>query len=143
MRKHFAWSARFRWALVLIIAVAGFLVPAVSAQAGEGGPKLTVLTRNIYQGTDLTNVVTATTFPGFVAAVTQDWGNVVATDFPARARALAAEVRQVRPDVIGLQEVSLWRDQLVSDTVTGAPAPNATADDACCVHCSAVASDST
>ena len=126
MRKHFAWSARFRWALFLIIAVAGVLVPAVSAQAGEGGPKLTVLTRNIYQGTDLTNVVTATTFPGFVAAVTQDWGNVVATDFPARARALAADVRRVRPDVIGLQEVSLWRDQLVSDAVTGAPAPNAT-----------------
>ncbi|MPY77374.1 MAG: hypothetical protein GEV04_02555 [Actinophytocola sp.] len=37
----------------------------------------------------------------------------------ARAAALADEIAATEPDVIRLQEVSLWRQQLVSDAVTG------------------------
>lgn len=126
MSNRFAFWAHGRWVLAVIVAVTAVLLPAATAHASEDGPRLTVLTRNLYQGTDLTNTVTATTFPQFVAAVSQDWANVVATDFPTRATALAGEVRRAHPDVIGLQEVALWRDQLVSDTVTGTAAPNAT-----------------
>ena len=41
--------------------------------------------------------------------------NVLATNFPVRARALAAEVDRAQPDVLGLQEVTLWRDQSPAD----------------------------
>ena len=39
--------------------------------------------------------------------------------------ALATEIEQTKPAVIGLQEATLWRDQLVSDVVTGTTTPNA------------------
>jgi endonuclease/exonuclease/phosphatase family metal-dependent hydrolase len=114
------------WVVVLVAMVASLLPPsaavAVAVAQSNGGPKLTVMTRNLYLGTDLTDNVLAATPAQLVAAVTADWSRVVASDFPTRAGALADEVREVRPDVIGLQEVTLWRDQLVSDAPT---APNA------------------
>lgn len=112
---------RCRWGVVLVAMVASLLVPSSATAESNGGPKLTVMTRNLYLGTDLTDNVLAETPAQLVAAVTIDWGHVVDTDFPTRAGALAAEVRATRPDVIGLQEVTLWRDQFVSD-LTG---PNA------------------
>ena len=41
------------------------------------------------------------------------WSSVQATNFPARAKVIAAGIAAQNPDVIGLQEVSIWR--------TGAP----------------------
>ena len=84
------------------------------------------MTRNLYLGTGLDNTLAASDFAKFVQAVSQDWAHVVATDFPTRAKALAAEILRAKPDVVGLQEVSLWRDQAVSDIVTGTTGPNAT-----------------
>lgn len=37
------------------------------------------------------------------------WDEVNKTDFPFRSKLLAAEVERTRPDLIGLQEVALWR----------------------------------
>jgi endonuclease/exonuclease/phosphatase family metal-dependent hydrolase len=124
MQSTASW--RRRSLLAVVLAVLAGLLPTGVAQGAEGGPKLTVMTRNLYLGTGLDNVVTAGSFPAFVSAVTQDWANVVATDFPARADALAGEIAGARPDFVGLQEVSLWRDQVGSDIVLGHTAPNAT-----------------
>jgi endonuclease/exonuclease/phosphatase family metal-dependent hydrolase len=40
-----------------------------------------------------------------VAAATALWGQVQATDFPERAEALAAEIDEARPHVVGIQEI--------------------------------------
>ena len=48
------------------------------------------MTRNLYLGTALDNVVAASNPQELVQAVSQDWAHVVATDFPTRAKALAA-----------------------------------------------------
>jgi endonuclease/exonuclease/phosphatase family metal-dependent hydrolase len=104
--------------------VAGSLVSPPASYAA--GPKLTAMTRNLYLGSALDNAAGASSFAEFVQAVSQDWAHVVAMDFPTRAKALAAEILRAKPDVVGLQEVSLWRDQDVSDSVTGTTAPNAT-----------------
>jgi endonuclease/exonuclease/phosphatase family metal-dependent hydrolase len=118
--------SRFAGLLAAVVTTLAVLVPAGAAQASDGGPKLTVMTRNLYLGTGLTEIVSAPDQATFIGAVTQAWANVVATDFPSRADALAEEVRRTRPDVIGLQEVTLWRDQTPADTVAGVTTPNAT-----------------
>jgi hypothetical protein len=37
--------------------------------------------------------------------VAEAWATLLATDFPARARAMADEIARTRPHLVGLQEV--------------------------------------
>jgi endonuclease/exonuclease/phosphatase family metal-dependent hydrolase len=92
--------------------------------------KLTVMTRNLYLGADLLPVVdvllAGTVDPiAFVDATTTVWNAVQANDFAARAEVLADEILAHLPDVIGLQEASLWRTQTPGDS-TGARTPATT-----------------
>ncbi len=79
--------------------------PAAASQA-QGGPPVTVMTRNLYLGSELGGLFAAEGEEGLVAAASQVWANVLASDFPGRAEVLAAEVAEHRPLLIGLQEVS-------------------------------------
>jgi endonuclease/exonuclease/phosphatase family metal-dependent hydrolase len=127
MSRGQALSARNR-GLLVVLAVVAALLPAWPAGAVAGPARtLTVMTRNLYVGTGLDNTVTATSPDAFIGAVTKDWANTVITDFPTRADALADEIVSANADVVGLQEVALWRSQTPSDLVTGATTgPNAT-----------------
>jgi endonuclease/exonuclease/phosphatase family metal-dependent hydrolase len=79
------------------------------------GKPLTVMTRNLYLGADLTRATAVLGLPedqqarAFVAANSTIRAIVDQTNFPLRAKQLAREVQQRRPDLIGLQEVALWR----------------------------------
>jgi endonuclease/exonuclease/phosphatase family metal-dependent hydrolase len=105
-------------------AVLAALLPSCTA-AAEADPSITVMTQNLYVGAPLNAAFAATSWPELVAAGSRAWTDLLASDFPTRARALADEIARARPDVVGLQEVTLWRDQTPSD-VTTEPAPNAT-----------------
>ena len=70
---------------------------------------LTVMTRNLYLGADLTPVLLARTAREYSTAVQDAFAQILATDFPSRARLLAAEIDAAQPDLVGLQEVALWR----------------------------------
>jgi endonuclease/exonuclease/phosphatase family metal-dependent hydrolase len=109
---------------VVVVAVLAAL-PACSAAVTGPAATLTVMTRNLYLGTGLDNLVGVSSLPELVAAVDEDWANVLANDFPTRAAALAEEIAAARPDVVGLQEVTLWRDQTPGDIQTH-PGPDAT-----------------
>jgi endonuclease/exonuclease/phosphatase family metal-dependent hydrolase len=85
---------------------------STSSEAPRGrshGPRLAVMTRNIYLGADILAIAQAPTPEAVVAATTEFWAKVQMTDFPARAKVLAEEIEEARPDVIGLQEVTLYR----------------------------------
>jgi endonuclease/exonuclease/phosphatase family metal-dependent hydrolase len=110
--------------LLAVVAVLAATLSACVAVA-SGNPQFTVMTRNLYLGTGLNDTLGASSWPQLVAAGSHDWANVLTNDFPTRAGALAEEIEQARPDVVGLQEVTLWRDQTPSDVATH-PSPDAT-----------------
>jgi hypothetical protein len=74
------------------------------------------MTYNIYQGSRLQDVFGSTTQPQLGKAVATDFGHVIANNFPERALAIASEVAATNPDLIGLQQVPLWRKTPISST---------------------------
>lgn len=83
---------------------------------------LPVLSRNLYLGADLGGVIAAPSLPAFVAATTAVWMQVQANDYHARVEALADEIADERPALVGLQEAYLWRIQSPGDAL-GARTP--------------------
>jgi hypothetical protein len=98
-------------ALVTSAAVAG----AAPFARAEKAPTATVMTRNLYLGSDLNPIATAASPAEVEALAAQKWEAVVASDFPARARAIAREIDRAEPLLIGLQEAMLYRSQEPAD----------------------------
>jgi endonuclease/exonuclease/phosphatase family metal-dependent hydrolase len=109
------------FAIALVLAALG--APA-AAQAGSGQLQLTAMTYNLFQGSELTDAIAATTPAQLLAAVATDYGQVQATNFPERAQAIAAQAESAKPDLIGVQEAALWQTGAPSATY---PPPAATA----------------
>ena len=82
---------------------------------------LTVLSRNLYLGADLTPVMGASAPEQIPSRVGEAWNRIVLNDFRGRADAIAREVQSTRPDVIGLQEVAKFRIQNPGDYLAGNP----------------------
>jgi len=74
---------------------------APAARARE----ITVMTRNLYLGADLAPVITAQTKEAFEAAAQKALAQIAASNFPERAVALAKEIAERKPHLVGLQEV--------------------------------------
>ena len=121
-----------RRALLAVTLCAGAVgvVPAAAEATGSSNLALPkVMTRNLYLGADLNPAIAAirqcqgdpTAVPpvpplpaaqcqGLLLATNQGiWNQVVATNFPARAKKLAKEIDDDDPYVVALQEVALWR----------------------------------
>jgi Endonuclease/Exonuclease/phosphatase family len=92
------------------------LQPAPSFANLKQGQNLTVMTYNIYQGSELQDAFRSTTNSQLVKAVASDFGHVISNNFSERAVAIASEVAATNPDLIGLQEVALWRTTPISST---------------------------
>jgi endonuclease/exonuclease/phosphatase family metal-dependent hydrolase len=99
-----------RGALLLALA-AGMIVAAAPAAAQAAPPpgKVKVMSRNVYLGASLTEALQAGTPTELAFAAQGIWNDVATTDFPNRAKLLAKEIRDAKPDLVGLQEVALWR----------------------------------
>ena len=107
-----------RWkTLAVIVAAAVLAAPAAQAHGSHHAGKraITVMTRNLYLGTDLNPIFGAPNQLALFAAVGTGWAQVQANDFPARAQAIADEISSTRPDLIGLQEAMLYRTQTPPD----------------------------
>lgn len=89
------------------------LVSGGSAGAEPGDVK--VMTRNVYLGADLTGATQAPDLPTLFAEAGEILRDVDATNFPARSRPLAREILDAKPDLVGLQEVALWRVDTTPD----------------------------
>ncbi|MGH8571986.1 MAG: endonuclease/exonuclease/phosphatase family protein, partial [Gammaproteobacteria bacterium] len=88
------------------------LAPAALAEAAKRKKPVdvTVMTRNIYLGGNIFHPIGSADLAEFERKAGELWAEVQGTDFVGtRARLLAREVKRTRPDLIGLQEVALWR----------------------------------
>ena len=89
--------------------------------ASAPGKPITVMTRNLYLGGDINRPITAALTAQALGGGTPEILVALAngtevtraivddTDFNVRARLLAAEIKRTSPDLLGLQEVALWR----------------------------------
>jgi hypothetical protein len=104
-----------------------------SAEAEPPGKPVTVMSRNIYLGADINRpVVAATTAEAegksaqeivfALARATHVTREIVDdTNFPVRAELLADEIARTKPDLVGLQEVALWRSGPLQLGAVGVP----------------------
>lgn len=103
-------------AMATIAAIAG----AAPLARADKPTTVTVMTRNLYLGSDLTPIASAGSVDEVEAMAAQKWEEIVASNFPARAKAIAREIDRARPLLIGLQEAMLYRSQEPADGPTTA-----------------------
>jgi len=91
-------------------------IPVIPVHAEEPY-RITVMSRNIYLGADVG--VALELIPNFPKAAQFMWDQVKKTDFATRAPKLARESAQDRPEIIGVQEATIWycKKDLFSDKV--------------------------
>jgi endonuclease/exonuclease/phosphatase family metal-dependent hydrolase len=91
----------------VVALVAASAPPVAAVPPAHAGRQATVMTYNLYLGANLQPLFAAT--PATVAGLAQDvWDHVEQVDFPLRAQAIARQIDEFDPGVIGLQEVALW-----------------------------------
>ncbi|HYN55733.1 MAG TPA: endonuclease/exonuclease/phosphatase family protein, partial [Motilibacterales bacterium] len=103
-----------------ITATAGLLISMTSAPVALAAPApargagaadetagtVTIMGRNLYLGANTD--VALDLLPDARAAMQSMWDQVAATDFDARVGLLAGEAAAAKPEVIGLQEATIW-----------------------------------
>jgi endonuclease/exonuclease/phosphatase family metal-dependent hydrolase len=109
-----------RWAISILVMVTWFgtASPARGQIDDDGTERVVrVLTRNVYHGVnaEIFAVPSATSQLDLLKKVAAVYQGYLARNFPERATALAAEIDERRPDLIGLQEAILVRTQAPMD----------------------------
>jgi endonuclease/exonuclease/phosphatase family metal-dependent hydrolase len=123
-----------------VVAVVLVLSPlSVPAHSAPPGKPVTVMSRNLYLGADIQRPVNAAVAAQLAGGTPQEIVVALAnathvsraivdqTNFPVRSKLLAAEIAETSPDLVGLQEVALWRSGLLHLQQVGVP--NATTVD--------------
>jgi len=123
----FAMTSRNSLALgiALVAAAAAGCKDDDGGLVGPGTP-ISVFTHNLYLGSDITPLALLTSPDTLPDATATLWANVQASNFPERAKVLAAQIVAAAPDLVALQEVTLYRRQVPSDHTPGDGTANAT-----------------
>ena len=112
-RPHSPWRVALAAAALIAVSAAS---PAVAAPRAPDTPSAVVLgvqTYNMDFGADLQPLFTAS---NPVVAASLIWAEMQASDIPARAQAVAKQITAEQPDLVGLQEVSIWASAPASFT---------------------------
>lgn len=107
---------------LLASSLAVFAAPASAEQPHPfaGDRQLTVMTRNLYLGTDLRPIFSAPTPFALFAAAGAGYAQVEANRPAERMAAIADEIAAAQPDVVAIQEAAIFRTDVPPD---GAASP--------------------
>ena len=100
---------------MFVCAAAAVLCSPAAAQAAAKAPTVTVMTRNLFLGADLSPAINAPTIAEAIDGAGTVWNELQSTKFAERVIPLAREIKASKADLVGLQEVALWRKQTPSD----------------------------
>ena len=103
-------------------ASAGAAIARADRLPSAGARGLTVMTRNLFLGGDIFGVAAPSPTP-LPLRVTQFWQVVLASNFPERAGAIAQEIADASPHLVGLQEVPIYRVDPLGDAIAGGTHP--------------------
>src|SRR3954468_24765799 len=126
MKTIQALKTRF---IVLIVSFSALTTAAWAQGPDIGGKRdLDVATFNLYVGADFTPLLALDPsdpayFNKLIVAVATIHGQVLQSNFPVRAEALAEQIVRRGPDLVALQEVSLIRRQSPGDLIVGGTTP--------------------
>lgn len=121
---------------VVVLVLTPLGAPATAAPPGK---PITVMSRNLYLGANIQRPVDAALAAQAAGGTQQDIVVALAnathvsraivdqTNYPVRSKLLAAEIAETAPDLVGLQEVALWRSGPLQ--LTQVAVPNATTVD--------------
>jgi endonuclease/exonuclease/phosphatase family metal-dependent hydrolase len=110
---------------LLVLALCAAL--AACDDDSSAAPNAVVMTQNVYYGFDVGPLLAAGSPEEIPVLAAQAFQQLLGTDFPERAAAMADKIARERPHLIGLQEVALIRYQSPGDAVAGGQAPAETA----------------
>ena len=102
---------RVKIAIVVSLTAMAVVLAGCGGMAERPSSDLTVMTYNLYIGTELAPLFAVTDSAQLPAVVDRMYNNVVASDVLGRLAAIAKTVKEERPHLIGLQEVSVIRHQ--------------------------------
>jgi endonuclease/exonuclease/phosphatase family metal-dependent hydrolase len=105
----------------LALALATNIAQPRNALADNDEGVVRVMTQNLYQGTNFSELLAATSPPAFLQAVTTTRQNILATKPAVRAAAIAREIARERPHLVALQEAAILRTALVPVTSPATP----------------------
>ncbi len=104
--------------------------PLFSRESGEDwlgpsgdGRSVTVMTRNVYVGTNVDKIIEASSAAEIPLLVAEAFQTLLSTNFHERANAFAQEIAETEPHLVGLQEISTIRRQSPGDAVIGGTVP--------------------
>ena len=98
-----------RLTAALVLAFVALIALTPAAADAKKPPKLTVMSRNLFLGADLIPLATAQPGQDFEHKAGQVYADVEATEADERMKLVAKEIADAKPDLVGLQEVTLWR----------------------------------
>ncbi|MDP6368396.1 MAG: hypothetical protein QF615_02220, partial [Planctomycetota bacterium] len=106
-----------------LLLTAALLSGCSSSEAEIVTSPIKVASYNLYLGADIAPIMAATDGATLIGAVSAAWAQVRANDFTERAVAIADQIEAEGPDLIGLQEVSIYRVQSPGDAIVGGTVP--------------------
>ena len=106
---------------VLVLAFATTLASCGDENAGS--PEVVTLSMNVYYGFDVGPLLASESSEEIPLLAAQAFQQLMETDFPSRAEAIADTIARENPHLVGLQEVALIHMQTPSDAIEGGPSP--------------------